>query len=639
MNENLNIFESNRREMEVNEPIFVLDDNEIGYQKLSSQKPLIFEGIRGSGKTSLFKTLDWEVAWGLSQYKLFPEKNIKKNVENPKFIGLYVDLEAMELEIWNDWLSKDNEKKKAQYVFSTYLELIFLDQLLSAIYDLRIKKDKFNSKDNEEKFVEEVFNQVFLIKTQESNIREKSLFFLKQKVNITHQNIRNAISFNIGFNEIQKGIHISVSFSEFIKSAGKSMRSYFKNFENFILYILIDDFHRFKPWQQEVINSWIIKKDIYLTYKLSILSGLKEITRKSTENRFLGHNDLEKVVFSESNVSEGKVRSEARSEKSIKKKRFNKIVNGIIKTRLKHFYEQELENFDFKKFLNVDKTINEKVYYYLKKMESPEIIKLLKEYELLKNKNIGILNFWLKKNEVRDYEEAYSQLTEAKKKRKISSQYLNKFQLFAAFQLCESYPYGGFDEIYQISNLSIRNFLYIIDSIFRKIEIKDSLEFLKKDKIPLEIQSWAIRRLANNHLKSLDTSKYSINKTEEDICIRLGKLIKSFNSFEYVKMSSPECSSIRIERIDPADEIGEILDNMVESGSIIRKIGKKHDRYSLNTIFYPHFNLTYRSPFTYSRSLSLDSFKKILLCEDKDISREIKYLLNEINIEEQQKLF
>jgi len=357
----------------------------------------------------------------------------------------------------------------------------------------------------------------------------------------------------------------------------------------------------------------------------------------------LGQNDLENIVFGESKVSKGKERSKARSEWSINRKRFLKLINGIVKTRLEYFYKKEIEDFNFENILNTGKSIEEKVYYYLKKGEKPEVITLLKEYDKLpKDKQTGILNFWLIKNKIKDYDKSYEQLPEIKRKRKISSQYLKKFQLTAAFYLCDSYPYSGFDEIYQISSTSIRNFLMIIESIFKKSRIKDYFEFLKQNNIPLEIQRIAIRNTSNNYLESIDSKTLlseEIKKTEKDICIRLGKLIKSFNNIEYVKEKTPECSSIKLKAIDDNSEIGKIIQILILSGNIIRKLEDEYELYSLNTILSPYFNLTYRNPFTYSQFLELEDFKNLISCEDKDVPKIIKNILEKIIKIESPKLF
>ena len=71
-----NPFEYGRIEHEEHgiNPILYLSPSIFEY---ASKQPIIFMGVRGSGKSSILKSLTWEVAWKISKMKICGKSEVK----------------------------------------------------------------------------------------------------------------------------------------------------------------------------------------------------------------------------------------------------------------------------------------------------------------------------------------------------------------------------------------------------------------------------------------------------------------------------------------------------------------------------------------------------------------------------------
>lgn len=92
-----NPFVHSRREYERDMPIYI-SGGKNGYPEWISDQQYLFEGVRGSGKSSVLQSMHWEISW-LGKTKLIaPKEVIRSLYKPPKHLGISYPFELEDKE-------------------------------------------------------------------------------------------------------------------------------------------------------------------------------------------------------------------------------------------------------------------------------------------------------------------------------------------------------------------------------------------------------------------------------------------------------------------------------------------------------------------------------------------------------------
>lgn len=101
------------------------------YRRLTAAKPVYLFGGRGSGKTSLLKTLDWkERIHNQSLIRCFNNFPFED-----KIIGIYLKLPQQQIATFERWLSGFDDDQAAA-VFGLYLDLLWMEDAIVSLFEL-----------------------------------------------------------------------------------------------------------------------------------------------------------------------------------------------------------------------------------------------------------------------------------------------------------------------------------------------------------------------------------------------------------------------------------------------------------------------------------------------------------------------
>lgn len=608
-------------------------DDSFAFFRWISGEHFLFEGIRGSGKTSILKSMHWTIAW-VKNYK----EKVKggKEIEDyfygeklPKHIGVIFKCDKLDNEIWKDW-SEIYGVKYGQRIFSIYLEYSHLYLLLNALSSIIFEKPEILAENwyQEELITKEILSSAFPEKKirpllQKNSFYDLSILF-REKTGI----IRSQICKEVPYESIVVNLNLDDA-GKIIQFLGEKINE-IPTLKDTLIFPMIDDCERLKPWQAKVVGNFIFRASHPISYKITAMMDLDNITH-TTDNRPITEHELKRVPISGSTETDWETNSS-----------FYNLFNGILQTRINHIYGSEFSKlFDLKKLVgnpNIEKLVIE----VISESRGKDAIKFYESFISQKTEK-SIINYFMKKRGIIDelqYDSGNESLTERKLRKRKNYTEINKRRQVAAIAMFKTkefenirFPYAGLDTILKLCCGSIRELLRIMYEIWKEAHLPID-DFVNHENLSFEIQNKAIRNASNSFWNSIVSSDPILN-TDWDknltaqpptspklICYRLGNLFSLFQSCPYI-CESNEIGSIKIEIYSPAVEY--ILDYLLMAGVLIKK-GKKTEKnikIALHPYFAPIFGLSPRHPFYYSKSISKDDFEVLIKGSDDAYNERI----------------
>lgn len=143
-------FSDNRFEYEVRHLYYLQEDL---YATLQRTKPCFLIGSRGTGKTTLLRSLSWRERLNNDGLRArFGQKPFRD------FVGVYIKLPDIQLDAISTWLSEAEETQK-RAIYSRYLELIQLQEMFEAVSELEAAGQLTFSAALEQRAVKELVDQ------------------------------------------------------------------------------------------------------------------------------------------------------------------------------------------------------------------------------------------------------------------------------------------------------------------------------------------------------------------------------------------------------------------------------------------------------------------------------------------------
>lgn len=580
--------------------------------KPTSVMPMILLGSKGSGKTHLMRYFSYELQ------KIKYQENLKKGLEDDKFIGIYVRCSGFNSERFSN---KGQSDEIWSSVYAYYWELWLAQITLNSIIDLQQKN--IVEITNEKELVEQIIG--LLNKKPDdnvpSNLKDLVHFFSSLQRKVDYE-VENCI-----FNEDNKlYIDILVSPARITYGLPVIMTELVPFFKNKIFLYLIDELENISENQQKLIQTLIREKNTSCTFRIGArLYGVRTYKTLGSGEENREGSEFEQVVLDEFLRSNNK--NYADFMRRVCEHRLRR--NGI------YFSEEQkiddfIESFNMESFFQKvkSKKPSQAQSYFSKlkeklrgRMAEDEInsiiVNLLSDNVLIERTNVFLFyRAWndlsKKKNqkEKKDLvqisldikEEALNYIPESKNEKNQQATVLNKFKRdiidMLARETRENIPYYGFDDFLRMSSGTPRNLLNILKHSYKWTYFNEAKEaFRNKIKINLDAQTKGIKDTIDWFFEDNRIPAKKDGKLVD--CIdRLGKFLRELKYSDI----PPECSinifGLNIENLsDEARRTFNFLENysyIVQSEEDRRdkNSNNKYRTYNINGTIIPHWELS-----------------------------------------------
>jgi energy-coupling factor transporter ATP-binding protein EcfA2 len=604
-------------------------------EEIEQSKSVYLIGTRGTGKTTLLKALSWR--------ERIDNKYLQDALNNDLFgkcyLGLYLKLNRHVPNHFKKWLNDDEREDE---IFSLFLDLLWLEELTSAVQSLCL--NKINGKRifdaspvSEIKFVKNIFEKIPKLSVWRQPSSDYTLSCLNnvfedmraglQEASMARKNV-SSISDQYPYMQIgELGRSVHSMFSEFCDehSLGSS-KWYFK--------FCVDEAEWFSTKHERIINTMARLSEWPTFYVLSYVrsrESLGDISSTVQDNITLSEADraviyLDKITDQDANF-------------------FEEVASVRVKTAL----ETKRVKFDLKKIagsLNLNKLLrlviedskNPKAKIWLKKAQSFKNSKFWSEEDDSKTGKV--------KRNIPDYlpiHEVYQieklgldylyEITPTDSNWESREQLLEQIsgRMVAAYLcLCrelkrQDVPYAFSNMIRGMSDNCIRDFLNQIHQLHLESGL-DIKTFIGKQ-LSLPVQHHALLTASQNKRNNIPKSRGSYPKEIGRLVDGLGKVTSDLQS-DYtstVALTSPERGLFQIE-YDPNSmrdkTLIKYINDGVESGYL-----RMHEEQEKSYIFRLHssvaalYKISYRGAYSRVKMNPNDLMALIEAKDDKQIVR------------------
>lgn len=580
--------------------------------KPTSVMPMILLGSKGSGKTHLMRYFSYELQ------KIKYQENLKKGLEDDKFIGIYVRCSGFNSERFSN---KGQSDEIWSSVYAYYWELWLAQITLNSIIDLQQKN--IVEIPNEKELVEQIIG--LLNKKPDdkvpSNLKDLVHFFSSLQRKVDYE-VENCI-----FNEDNKlYIDILVSPARITYGLPVIMTELVPFFKDKIFLYLIDELENISENQQKLIQTLIREKNTSCTFRIGArLYGVRTYKTLGSGEENREGSEFEQVVLDEFLRSNNK--NYADFMRRVCEHRLRR--NGI------YFSEEQkiddfIESFNMGSFFQKvkSKKPSQAQSYFSKLKEklrgrmaedeiNSVIVNLSSDNVLIERTNVFLFyrgwndlskkkNQKEKKNLVQISldikEEALNYTPESKNEKNQQATVLNKFKRdiidMLARETRENIPYYGFDDFLRMSSGTPRNLLNILKHSYKWTYFNEAKEaFRNKIKINLDAQTKGIKDTIDWFFEDNRIPAKKDGKLVD--CIdRLGKFLRELKYSDI----PPECSinifGLNLENLsDEARRTFNFLENysyIVQSEEDRRdkNSNNKYRTYNINGTIIPHWELS-----------------------------------------------
>lgn len=189
--------------------------------------------------------------------------------------------------------------------------------------------------------------------------------------------------------------------------------------------------------------------------------------------------------------------------------------------------------------------------------------------------------------------------------KKYADDYNNKYRYAITVFLCSVYKrdklYYGFNAISYLSNGNPRTFINLCRTIISDAYFFEKKKFLETGTISKETQSKAIHNFAKSEFDEI-CSIIKYGKSIRTLILNIGNIFADYHKDRRIRY--PETNQFYFDEMSLYDYDKEIIKTALSWSMIIKKEraqritagdSKKGDLYHINKVFYPIFNISYRT--------------------------------------------
>ena len=634
----LSPFSDTRFEYEIKHLYYLQEDL---YSTLQRTKPCYLIGSRGTGKTTLLRSLSWRERLNNEGLR----KQLGKTIFS-EFIGVYIKLPDVQLDAISIWL-KDEPDLVRRSIYSRYLELIQLQEIFDAVAELELAGQlKFTAVEEQKvvrSLVADFSGELFL---RDLNIRPPISFSdLSSSVRSLRRYIEKASQQNSSTAEVLGSIgspsqigalsrDVVARIAQVISSANKKGNEiYFK--------VCFDEAETLDAFGVQILATWVRLSTRPLFHVISFVSRPESLSETLLPNLTVQSADVEILELD-----------------SIKDKQFRSFAEGVTNLRIKEFSRRvEDTSLEGIPAYNTERVFGKlNLNFLLEDSLRESVSPFARELLQLASNSVGGELESLDRSRRGDDSalpiyETYLELRTNKSlprddvpkwsKRRASSQLTRKAMVGAYLSIMEelhSQPkYAYADMILQLSDSCIRDYLNNLEYIFRESKMT-LLQFLNSGKIKPSIQNAGLLASSKAKVKSLPTHGVNHPSCTAKLVSGLGRVTHMLQSgskdgvrhlkttergvFQLSTTSNGVQTSRAVELIVDAAEAGflKIMDS--DEAAI---------RFRVHTSLAPAFGFSYRGAY-YPVIIQVQDVISIAdAADDKDIERFASNLFDRLD--------
>ena len=621
---NENPFSNNRAEYMRDLWKYYVPNNQIDFEAL---RPVIVEGGRGTGKTTLFLCNCWREKYAQDRSN---GGNGVDAILQEGIIGLYYKVDPVFV---SAMLENDKLDSPWDGIFNTYLSIEILKELFAFLQ--RVEKCGKISFDDIKKLAQKYYQ---LIGIEENNdmLNIESMLNSSEYVLDEIENVMNCADYENGI--IRRTVPGTIV-KQMVAQIHKMTQ-----FENVAIKIYIDEFECMSEQQQKLVNTLLKRSNNEIVY--SIGAKIKGIKTYDTivQGEVLQRTHDYKYYCLDLIIADG----------------YSEMLKNICQKRLHYFKKEKGEGFesiseDIETYLG-KYSFDEELRRYSKK-EKPSFYKKLENMIKQENGNEDIIStlcsnaepsaarlhlaLLLRNKKYKpSVQELYRCYLDAKsgKKGKAADKYKeweHNTKSAIMFLLAKEYRmhkwYYGFDTYVALSSGIIRFFLELCEQTFN-MAIQNGYSWNEQTRIMPELQTRAANYVSRKQIMEIETYA-NCGRQMMVFTLSLGELFKELHRNSNLTLGEPEPNHFSINYFNIDKNVDNDLANAIRC-SILQELPETKGKealhtnvvdYHFNKIFAPFFEISYLK----KRKLELSNeFIKSLMSEDETVAGEAvkKYL-------------
>jgi hypothetical protein len=391
---------------------------------------------------------------------------------------------------------------------------------------------------------------------------------------------------------------------------------------NFV--ILIDEYENFLPRQQRMVNTLIKFVGSGVTFRIGMrLEGFRTFSTITADDFIMEGRDYRKFVF---------------EDFLIKAKNYERFLSDIAKRRLEAVQVfNEKHAVDINKFLGskedlkkeavniVSRHRNKRKHFDLLDKKSPESFSLLSHHKnpLLEMLNIVLVNRGGDPKDVNDQMKQYLEGGKGKAARKYRMDYIDKYKLSLLFLLASAYRtnknYYSFNTFCFLSSGIVGHFIELCRRSFQYAGFEDKERLLDEGSISMELQTKAARDVADAQLQMISRIE-DYGDGVNLLAKNLGNVFREYHKDKYLRY--PETNQFCVPTVvtNEALKSSEVFKAAIRWSVIQKKPGLQQSSpgeqlteiYTLNRIFSPIFEISYRTRGGYSVEYTFEEVESLM---------------------------
>ena len=566
----------------------------------SEKMPVILQGSRGSGKTTILKYFSFPVQIEKAKQSSRP---VLQQLEDDGGVGFYLRCDDSFLNMFRT-VFKFTMKEAWNDCFKHYLELFFAKNILSVIKTIGVSKE-----------IEEQFINNLSLSTFDNNFQFSTIDALSEYVESELRYVNKYKNEALFTNESFKPKHFW-GFYELSQVLISSVRSYYPDLSGINFLLLVDEYENLPPELQRMFNT-IIK---FCNEGMSLRIGRRSENAVTTETinniEYLREgNDYRLVVldYQGDEIQDLKPYLAAIAQKRLEafegitvpqniidilgeKENLDEECEHIVSGRDRHLYDVLKTN----PIIRKDDSLCSDIVQTISRGDNISAITLCA--------------LWVARSKEKDLRafavysaEAMLACFEKKEhpgKVKFKSDYDNKYRYALTCLICSLYKrdkaYYSFNTICYLSEGNTRTFINLIKAIISDAMFYERKHFLSKGVITVRSQNRAIKEFSLAEFNSV-CSIIQHGQEIRNLILRIGEVLSEYHKDKLVRY--PETIQF-VYRIEELSESGKAIIHTAEGWGLIKK-RKEKQRLSasvnqedylcrLNRIFSPIFNTSYR---------------------------------------------
>lgn len=611
-------------------PFNVIQSLPISEKEVMDQgTPLVFMGGRGSGKTMFLKYYSYDVQRD-EAIRSIDTSSVIKHLHKKGGIGVYIRIDSPMLK---EFTGYGVEYSKWINIFTHFFELTVCKEYMRIINDLieirEIDKKTVESNvvpkiakllwedardiDSLDRITEKIINELEIVKKFRGLIPFSNQEFCPSKVFLSKQ-----LSF--GVPRILKE-----TIPEFVS-------------DDFKFVVFIDEYENFSAEQQKIVNTLMKFVEEGITIRIGMrMEGFRTYDTIS-ETEFIKENDDYYSINLDQFLSRGSEYRNYLSEIAAKRLQSEPLFRNFGHTDINFYLSDKEDIVDEARNLVGDEKRHFKIFEKFSPQFTPDVLKLLENNDnpLLEMQNL----LWLiRENEpsaIKETMENYLLSKSSPLTKKYKRDFIQKYKLSYMILLSSIYrrqkKYYSFNTFTHLSSGIPRRFIELCKISFRYASFEDPDDFHKKP-IPMDLQTKAAYEVARSELNNINRiSKHGSSLYK--FTMNLGNVFKKYH--QDVMLRYPEVNQISIDINSIIDE--EVKDAMksaiewsiIQKKPILQSTGpglEKAEIFTLNKIFSPLFNLTYRTRGQFSEKIMVDDLSNYLYTNtiNPNQSLDLKY--------------